>query len=231
MIGDPVALTIRRTIERPDPSLLDAFRNAPTGFITDAFNGQGCLDHRIKPLLPGTRVCGPALTCLCAPTDLLAAMASLDYARQGDVIVIAAKGDETAAVIGDRWAYWAKRIGVAGVVVDGLARDLAGLVDVGLPIFARGICPNSGFKNGPGEINTRVSCGGIAIEPGDVIVGDQDGVIAIPRSRAADVAAQLKLVEQREATLDAELRRADQAKFWNEEAARACGGIRFLDPD
>jgi regulator of RNase E activity RraA len=117
------------------------------------------------------------------------------------------------------------------VVVDGLARDVAGLVDVGLPIFARGICPNSGFKNGPGEINTRVSCGGIAIEPGDVIVGDQDGVIAIPRSRAADVAAQLKLVEQREATLDAELRRADQAKFWNEEAARACGGIRFLDPD
>jgi regulator of RNase E activity RraA len=148
-------------------------------------------------------------------------MASLDYARKGDVIVIAAKGDETAAVIGDRWAYWAKRIGVAGVVVDGLARDLAGLVDVGLPIFARGICPNSGFKNGPGEINTRVSCGGIAIEPGDVIIGDQDGVIAIPRNRAADVAAQLKLVEQREATLDAELRRADQAKFWNDEAARA----------
>lgn len=229
MIGDPVALTIRRTIEGPDPSLADAFRNAPTGFVTDAFNGQGCLDHRIKPLLPGTRICGPALTCLCAPTDLLAAMASLDYARKGDVIVIATRGDETAAVIGDRWAYWAKRIGVAGVVVDGLARDLAGLVDVGLPIFARGICPNSGFKNGPGEINTRVSCGGVAIEPGDVIVGDQDGVVAIPRSRAADVAAQLKLVEQREATLDAELRGAAQAKFWNEDSARQRGGIRFLD--
>jgi 4-hydroxy-4-methyl-2-oxoglutarate aldolase len=229
MIGDPVALTVRRAIERPDEALVDAFRSAPTGFITDAFNGQGCLDYRVKPLVPGMRLCGPALTCLCAPTDLLAAMASLDYARKGDVIVIAARGDETAAVIGDRWAYWAKRIGVAGVVVDGLARDLAGLAEVGLPIFARGICPNSGFKNGPGEINTRVACGGVAVEPGDVVVGDQDGVIAIPRGRAGEVAARLKLVAQKEAGLDAELRRAEQARFWDEEAVRARGGIRFLD--
>ena len=229
MIGDPVALTVRRKFSRPDKRLIAAFHDAPTGFITDAFNGQGCLDGRIKPLLRGTRICGPALTCYCAPTDLLAAMAALDYARKGDVIVIAAGGDETAAVVGDRWAYWAKKIGVAGVVVDGLARDLPGLVDAGLPIFARGIRPNSGFKNGPGEINTRVACGGIAVEPGDIIVGDQDGVIAIPQTRAREVAAQLKLVAKKEATLDAELRQAKSARFWNEPALKARGAIRFLD--
>ena len=166
MIGEPVGLTVRRNIERPGAALLKAFRGAPTGFVTDAHNGQGCLDYRIKPIDPKMKICGPALTCLCSPTDNLAAMAVLDFARKGDVIVIAAKNDQSAAVIGDRWALWAHKIGVAGVVCDGLVRDIVGLLDVGLPVFARGLSPNSGFKHGPGEINTRVACGGIAVEPG-----------------------------------------------------------------
>lgn len=229
MIGDPVALTIRRKFERPEAAILKAFRGAPSGFVTDAHNGQGCLDHHIKPIDSRMKICGPALTCLCSPTDNLAAMAALDFARKGDIIVIAAKNDESAAVIGDRWAYWAKKIGVAGVVCDGLVRDIVGLLEVGMPIFARGLSPNAGFKHGPGEINTRVSCGGIAVDPGDIIVGDRDGVVVVPRAEAAHVAARLAVVSKREVELDAALRKAKTMQFWNEAETRARGGVRYLD--
>jgi 4-hydroxy-4-methyl-2-oxoglutarate aldolase len=229
MIGEPVALTIRRHFERPPARLLRAFRGAPTGFVTDAFNGQGCLDYRIKPIAPTMTLCGPALTCYCSPTDNLAAMAALDFAKKGDVIVIAAKNDETAAVIGDRWALWAKKVGVAGIVCDGLVRDVIGLLDVDIPVFARGLSPNSGFKHGPGEINTRVSCGGIAVDPGDIVVGDGDGVVVVPRGEAEHVAARLAEVRKKEAALDAAVRRAISMQFWNEAETQARGGVRYLD--
>ncbi|MSQ89182.1 MAG: RraA family protein [Betaproteobacteria bacterium] len=229
MIGEPVALTIRRNFERPAAQLLRAYRGAPTGFVTDSHNGQGCLDYRIKPIDPSMTVCGPALTCYCSPTDNLAAMAALDFAKKGDVIVIAARNDQTAAVIGDRWAMWAKKVGVAGIVCDGLVRDIVGLLQVGIPVFARGLAPNSGFKHGPGEINTRVSCGGIAVDPGDIVVGDRDGVVVVPRADAGTVAARLAEVRKKEVALDAAVRRASSMQFWNEAETRARGGVRYLD--
>ena len=229
MIGEPVALTIRRNFERPAARVLRAFRGTPTGFVTDAQNGQGFLDYRIKPIDQAMTVCGPALTCYCSPTDTLAAMAALDFATKGDVIVIAAKNDETAAVIGDRWAMWAKKVGVAGIVCDGLVRDLVGLLEVGIPVFARGVAPNSGFKRGPGEINTRVACGGIAVDPGDLVVGDRDGVVVVPRAGAEDVAARLSEVRKKEVALDAAVRRATSIQFWSETETRARGGVRYLD--
>lgn len=229
MIGEPVALTIRRKFERPPAALLKAFRGAPSGYVTDAYNGQGCLDHHIKPIAARMTVCGPALTCLCSPTDNLAAMAALDYARKGDVIVIAAKNDESAAVIGDRWALWAKKIGVAGVICDGLVRDIAGLLEVGMPVFARGLSPNAGYKHGPGEINTRVACGGIALDPGDIVVGDRDGVVIVPRADAAHVAARLAEVKKKEAAMDAHLRKTKTMRFWDEAETAKRGGVRYLD--
>ena len=229
MIGEPVALTIRRNFVRPASQLLRAYRGAPTGFVTDSHNGQGCLDYRIKPIDPSMTVCGPALTCYCSPTDNLAAMAALDFAKKGDVIVIAARNDQTAAVIGDRWAMWAKKVGVAGIVCDGLVRDIVGLLQVGIPVFARGLAPNSGFKHGPGEINTRISCGGIAVDPGDIVVGDRDGVVVVPRADAGTVAARLAEVRKKEVALDAAVRRASSMQFWNEAETRARGGVRYLD--
>ena len=229
MVGDPVALTIRRTIPRPSAEIIGAFARQPSGYITDAFNGKGCLDYRIKPLDPNMAFCGPAVTAFCGPMDNLAAMAALDVAKAGDVIVIATKNDETAAVIGDHWAYWAKKIGVAGVVCDGLVRDMVGLLRVGLPVFARGLTPNSGFRNGPGEVNMGVSCGGVHIAPGDIVVGDRDGVVAIPLGVADSVLQQLKLVEAKEAAVEQELQSVSEKRFWHEESVKNRGGVRYLD--
>lgn len=227
MIGEPVALTIRRRIDRPQTRTLRAYQGLPTGFVTDAFNGRGCLDYRIKPLVPDMKLCGPAITALCPPGDILAAMASLDFAKAGDVIVIAAGGETNAAKIGDLWLAWAKRIGVAGVVCDGLVRDVAGLLKAGLPVFARGVTPNSGFKTGPGAVNGEVSCGGVAIAPGDIIVGDRDGVVAVPRRQAAAVAKQLELVKKKEADAERNVRRGVKLQFWNEQALGE--RVRYVD--
>jgi len=227
MIGDPVMLTIRRNIQRPSKALLKSFDGMPTGFVTDAYNGKGCLDFEIKPLMPAMAFHGPAITAYCGPMDNLAAMAMLDFAKKGDVIVIATSGDDTAATIGDLWAFWAKKIGVAAIVCDGLVRDVAGLLKVGIPIFARGIKPNSAFKHGPGEVNMDVTCGGVAIGPGDIIVGDRDGVVAVPLSDAEQVAAQLELVKKKEAEAEARVKGGEKLKFW--DPAALGDRVRYID--
>ena len=227
MIGDPVMLTIRRNIQRPSKALLKSFDGMPTGFVTDAYNGKGCLDFEIKPLMPAMAFHGPAITAYCGPMDNLAAMAILDFAKKGDVIVIATSGDDTAATIGDLWAFWAKKIGVAAIVCDGLVRDVAGLLKVGIPIFARGIKPNSAFKHGPGEVNMDVTCGGVAIGPGDIIVGDRDGVVAVPLAQVEQVAAQLELVKKKESEAEARVKGGEKLKFWDPPALG--DRVRYID--
>ena len=227
MIGDPVMLTIRRNIQRPSKALLKSFDGMPTGFVTDAYNGKGCLDFEIKPLMPAMAFHGPAITAYCGPMDNLAAMALLDFAKKGDVIVIATSGDDTAATIGDLWAFWAKKIGVAAIVCDGLVRDVAGLLKVGIPIFARGIKPNSAFKHGPGEVNMDVTCGGVAIGPGDIIVGDRDGVVAVPLAQAEQVAAQLEMVKKKESEAEARVKGGEKLKFW--DPAALGDRVRYID--
>jgi 4-hydroxy-4-methyl-2-oxoglutarate aldolase len=218
MIGDPVALTVRRSIERAPRAVMKAFAGMPTGFVTDAYNGKGCLDYAIKPLLPTMRFSGSAVTAFCGPMDNLAAMAMLDFAKKGDVLVIATTGDETAATIGDLWAFWAKKIGVVAIVCDGLVRDVNGLLKVGIPVFARGVKPNSAFKNGPGEVNTTVTCGGVAISAGDILVGDRDGVVAVPRAEAAQVVDRLEHVKKKEAEAEARVKKGIKLKFWDPDA-------------
>ena len=227
MIGDPVMLTIRRNIQRPSKALLKSFDGMPTGFVTDAYNGKGCLDFEIKPLMPAMAFHGPAITAYCGPMDNLAAMAMLDFAKKGDVIVIATSGDDTAATIGDLWAFWAKKIGVAAIVCDGLVRDVAGLLKVGIPIFARGIKPNSAFKHGPGEVNMDVTCGGVAIGPGDIIVGDRDGVVAVPLAQVEQVAAQLEMVKKKESEAEARVKGGEKLKFW--DPAALGDRVRYID--
>jgi 4-hydroxy-4-methyl-2-oxoglutarate aldolase len=227
MIGDPVALTIRRRIKRPSPALLARFHGRATGFVTDARNGGGCMDYGIKPLLPEMRFCGPAVTAFCAPMDILAAMASLDFVKPGDVIVIGTAGNRTAATVGDLWLAGAKKKGVAAVVCDGMVRDVKGLLRVGLPVFTRGVTPNSGFRNGPGEINTGVTCGGQFVSPGDIVVGDRDGVVVVPLAEAKSIAASLKLVEQKEAEAERSMAKGEGRRFWKPEAF--AGRLRYLD--
>ena len=180
MIGDPPVLTLRRNFQRPSAAQVAAFEGVPTGFVVDAQMGQGAVDHRIKPLWPESAFAAPAVTAKCGPRDNMAVWIAMRVAQPGDVLVLHTGDYEGTAVIGDHVAAIAKRLGIVAVVTDGLVRDIDGLEAVGLPVFCRGLTPNSPYKNGPCEIGTRVSIGGVTIDAGDILVGDRDGVAVVP---------------------------------------------------
>ena len=200
MPADPIPdLIVKRRWQRP--SVPDAMRGAPIGFVVDAQGRFGGLDHRIKPVTPLASFCGSALTVLCREGDNLAAHVALNYIEPGDVVVIAAGGFERVAVIGEKWAGMARNKGAVAIVVDGMARDSAGLARVQIPIFARGLTPNSSYKHGPGRIGVPVSVGGIAISAGDMICGDPDGVVAVAAYQLDAVTVRLAEIIRRETAM------------------------------
>jgi 4-hydroxy-4-methyl-2-oxoglutarate aldolase len=207
MIKDPPLLTLRRDFPRPDPAQVAAFAGVPTGYVVDALGGRGALDYRIKPLLPvSAPLIGVAVTCHCGPADNLALFGALAVARPGDILVAATDGFTATAVTGDLLLGMAQNRGLAGLVTDGLARDLAGIRAVGLPIYGAGLTPNSPVRNGPGTVGLPVVVGGVAVEAGDILIGDEDGVVAVPRGRIAAVLARLTQVRAAEAALEAKVK-------------------------
>jgi 4-hydroxy-4-methyl-2-oxoglutarate aldolase len=201
MLDNPPLLTIHRGHARPDPALVEAFRGAQTSHLVDAMEGRGALEHRIKPMDPDNAAfVGPALTALSYPADVVGVYGALAEARPGDVIVIANDAYTATAVVGDIVAGMMKNKGVAAFVTDGLARDRAGIVATGLPLFAAGIIPASPAANGPAVVGAPVTLGGQHVRPGDIIVGDADGVVVVPLDRAAAILERLRAVQAAEVT-------------------------------
>lgn len=208
MIEEPPLLRIARAENRNRPSeaQIAAFRDVPTGFVTDAMEGSGAMEADIKPL-PGLpfRVAGPALTCYSGPEDVLGVHAALSEIRPGDVVVNAVGGWRGCAAVGDSVCGMAKNAGAAGLVTDGMARDLEGILAVGLPLFCAGITPNSPFGKGPGTVGLPVMVGGRPVESGDMIVGDRDGVVVVPFARIDAVIARLEQIRAAETEREAQV--------------------------
>lgn len=207
MLKDPPILTVRRKFPRPDRALLAKLAGAQTGHIVDALQGRGALDHHIKPVDPErAQFVGVALTCECGANDNLAIMAALVLGEPGDVAIAACDGFANTAGVGDNLAMMAKNKGLAAIVTDGMARDRDGIVAAGLPVFARGITPNSCVRSGPGKVGFPIVCGGVAVEAGDVLVGDRDGVVVIPREELANIIAALDDIRRAEEETQAKIR-------------------------
>jgi 4-hydroxy-4-methyl-2-oxoglutarate aldolase len=199
MLDNPPLVTIHRGFRRPDPDLIACFAGAQTSHLADAMDGRGALDYRIKPVDPANAsFAGPAITAFAYPADVLAVFAALSEAQPGDVIVCANDAFTRTAVIGDLAAGMMKNAGVAAFVTDGLARDKAGIVAAGLPLFCGGIQPNSPAMNGPGVVGAPVVLGDVHVNPGDVIVGDADGVVVVPADRLEIVLERLRRVQDAE---------------------------------
>jgi 4-hydroxy-4-methyl-2-oxoglutarate aldolase len=207
MIKDPPLLTIRRPIARSAPEEISALANVPTGHVVDALGGRGALDYRIKPLAAvKTVMVGTAITCHCGPADTLALFAALAMANAGDVLVAATDSCTATSVSGDLLMGMARNRGISALVTDGLVRDLAGILGVGLPVYCAGLSPNSPARNGPGTAGLPVVIGGVAVESGDVIVADNDGVVVIPRGETRKIIEQLAEVRAAEAALEAKVK-------------------------
>ncbi|MCB2055058.1 MAG: hypothetical protein KDE35_12560 [Geminicoccaceae bacterium] len=204
MIHEPPILTIRRNFVRPDRAMIERFAQANACWIADAMDGRAAAHPAIKPVLADKAViCGPALTCHCGVNANLALLAAIAMAEKGDVIVAATDGFTGAAVIGDRMAGMARNRGVAAVVTDGATRDQAGLRQVGLPIFAAAVNPNSCIRDAPGTVGLPVMLGGRHVAAGDLVVADEDGVTFVPRDRLAEIADRLDEVAEAERALAA----------------------------
>lgn len=207
MIKDPPLLTIRRDFPRPAAREVAAFAGVPTGYAIDAMGGRGALDYRIKPLAPADAVMvGVAVTCQCGPADNLALFGALAAAGPGDILVAATDSFTATSVTGDLLLGMAKNRGVAGFVTDGLVRDLVGVLGVGLPVYCAGVTPNSPVRNGPGTVGLPVVIGGAAVESGDLVLGDRDGVVIVPRGQIGQVLERLADVRAAEAALEAKVK-------------------------
>lgn len=152
------ALIVRRNFSRPPEGLVKRLSESPTGWVVDANGRRGALDYRVRPLTRAMRFCGVALTVQSRPRDNLAPYAAIQYAKPGDVIMVATDSYEEASVVGDLLLGMAKNQGVCALVTDGLVRDIDGLNAVGIPVFARGLSPNSPYKDGPGKIGPAHLC-------------------------------------------------------------------------
>ena len=228
MASGETALIIKRNFKRTAQKLVKQFMGLPTGNVCDAQGRVGALDYRIKPVTGMSRFCGTALTVDTGPADNLASWAALEIAKPGDILVVTTGGHLNCAVAGDLYVGMAKNAGIAAIVTDGLVRDLPGIDQVGIPVFARGISPNSTWKNGPGRVGLPILIGGVAVNAGDIMVGDQDGVAVVAREKASEAARGLKAVLDREKRMEAAVKGGLTVPAWLKEAYET-KGVRFLD--
>lgn len=178
---------VRGDFPRAPASTVEAIGGFPTGIVSDALNRMGAIDAAIRPLVAGRPFCGTALTVEEAEGGNLMSHAALGCLQPGDVIVIAAKGITTRASWGGIQTKVAIDRGARAVLVDGAVRDFDEIVSLGLPVYARGLSPGGPLKGWGGNVGYPIAFGGVAVSPGDVVIGDNDGVVVVPLELAADV--------------------------------------------
>lgn len=218
---------IRRDFERVSPDVVATASTFAASILADVAGRRGTLDGRVAPLAPGMRVAGPAFTIEVRHGDNLMIHAAMALARRGDVLVIDGKGDRSCALMGSIMINACKKLGLAGVVIDGSVRDTEELRELGFPVYAAGANPNGPTKFVPGRINWPISCGGVAVRPGDLVVGDADGVVVIEREKAPSLleAAAGKVAEERK-RLDDIASGKDIRPKWLDGALRAAGVLK-----
>jgi regulator of RNase E activity RraA len=186
-----IGFQIRTTFPRPSPELIEQFRQFDTPDISDMMNRLSTMASEIHNVVNDDKIVGPACTVKVFPGDNLMVHKALDIVQPGDILVIDAGSSPMNGVIGDLISTKAKHRGVAGFVIDGLIRDLPDVKAVGLPVFARGITPIGPLHRGPGEINYPIACGGIVVNPGDLIIGDPNGISVVRQDFIETILARL----------------------------------------
>ena len=174
-------------------------RDLGAATVYEAQGAKGALDQGIKPIDPTVRLAGPALTVDCRPADNLMLHYAVQKAAPGDVLVVDAKGFMEAGPWGDVLTIQAMKVGIAGLVINGCVRDANLIIELGFPVFCRGLSIKGTGKNQPGRLNVPITFGDVLIHPGDIIVGDRDGVVVVPRDEAASAISSSLAREEKEA--------------------------------
>jgi RraA family protein len=213
-------------IERPDPKWAEKLLRYSTCNISDGLNKLYTMDFGIRQMFPCRKMAGPAVTVKVRSGDNFMLHKSFALVKPGDVLVVDSQGCNSYAVCGDIMVSCMDKLGVAGLVVDGTVRDIDALRKIGLPVFARGTVCGAGDKDGPGEINFPVACGGVVVNPGDLVFGDENGVVVVPME---DIEEAFKWADEKVAAEEkryAEIAAGQYVKGGLDEIMKAKGAIR-----
>lgn len=216
---------IIRDFKRPAPELVERFRGMPVANIDDNMGRIAATDAAIVPVGPTKPLLGVAFTMRLPHGDNLMMHAAMDMAKPGDVFVIDAGGFTDRSIFGELMASYCRKRGIRGIVCDGAIRDRDALAEMeDFPVYARGATANGPYKNGPGEINVPVVVGGKIVRPGDIVVGDGDGVIFIDPAIASEIADATEAVEKKEADIMAHIvNDGTYVRPWVDEKLREIG--------
>jgi 4-hydroxy-4-methyl-2-oxoglutarate aldolase len=195
------------SFDRPTLNLIEAYREFPASVVADALGRTRCMDSAIKPLIAGARICGPALTIRCYPGDNLMCHYGLHQALAGDVLVVDGGGYTEGALWGGLLSRSALQRRVAGTILDGAARDQEELQKLNYPVYARAVTPRGVYKTTKGEINVPITCGRVTVQPGDLILGDCDGIVVVPRYSLKETIEAARQILKKEEHLQAEIER------------------------
>ena len=187
---------------RVAPSIVDAFRSLPVANVSDSMSRMTAGGARLRPYYNGGTMSGPAFTVKTRPGDNLMVHKALDIAQPGDIVVVDAGGDLTNALIGELMQAHARTRKLGGLVINGAIRDVAALRESDFPVFAAGVTHRGPYKDGPGEIGVAIGIDGMVIEPGDLMIGDEDGVLCVP---IAEAEAVLKATQAKHAAEDKQM--------------------------
>lgn len=209
------------------PDEVARFRGLPVANISDVMHRMSASAANLRPLHRSGVLIGPALTVRTRPGDNLMVHKALDMSQPGDVIVVDAGGDLTNAIIGELMIAYAKVRGVAGMVINGAVRDFATIAADDFPIFAAGVTHRGPYKDGPGEVNVPISLNGMVINPGDLVVGDADGLVSVPLDALDQVHASASAKHAAETAQLEAIANGTNDRSWVDRAliAQGCTGV------
>jgi RraA family protein len=209
--------------KRPDPRLVAELGKMVTPHLSDSMERLYAGGPQLRPMHREGKLAGPAYTVKTAPGDNLLVHKALDAARPGDVIVVDAGGILDNAIIGELMMSRARQRGVAGIVIWGAIRDSAEIGEGSYPVFAAGVTHRGPYKNGPGEINVPIMMGGMPVNPGDIIVGDADGLVAIPQESAERILASAKSILEKETAAMKQILAGTVDRSWVDKSLKEKG--------
>lgn len=218
-----IGFRIITDVPRAPDALMDRFEPVPAAHVSDSMNRLFAAGAGLRPLHRAKKMVGNALTVRVRPGDNLMVHKAIDIARPRDVIVVDAGGELSHAIIGEMMMRHAERRGVAGLVIHGAIRDLGTIAADSYPVYAAGVTHRGPYKDGPGEINVPVSIGGMVVRPGDIVVGDEDGVVAVPLDEVEGVLERAAAIRTREDRTMSEIMAGTVDRSWVDATLKARG--------